>query len=177
MFVDQNTGVSSLIMDLKNPRILYAATWQHRRYPWKVESGGAGCAIWKTTDGGETWNKIITGLPAEMGKIGVAVSRANPNRVFAIVEAEKSKAGLYRSDNGGKNWNLMSNDHLITSRSWYYMKVFADTKNENIVYVLNAPMTKSIDGGKTFSEVQIAHGDTHDIWISPGNPGTDGIGR
>ncbi len=169
LFVDENTGVTNLNMDMKNPRVLYAATWQHRRYPWKVESGGAGCAIWKSTDGGETWNKIITGLPDQMGKIGVSVSRANPNRVFAIVEAEKSKAGLYRSDNGGKNWSLMSNDHLITSRSWYYMKVYADTKNENIVYVLNAPMTKSIDGGKTFSSVQIEHGDTHDLWINPDN--------
>ncbi len=98
---DRNTGASSLSMDMTNPRILYAATWQHRRYPWKVESGGAGCAVWKSTDAGETWSKIIDGLPKEMGKIGVSVSRANPNRVFAIVEAEKSKAGLYRSDDGG----------------------------------------------------------------------------
>ena len=89
LFVDDNTGVSSLSMDMTNPRILYAATWQHRRYPWKVESGGAGCTIWKSTDSGETWNKIIDGLPKEMGKIGVSVSRANPNRVYAIVEAEK----------------------------------------------------------------------------------------
>lgn len=172
LFVDENTGVTSLDMDMKNPRNLYATTWQHRRYPWKVESGGAGCAIWKSTDGGETWNKIITGLPDQLGKIGVSVSRANPNRVFAIVEAEKSKSGLYRSDNGGKNWSLMSNNQLITSRSWYYMKVYADTKNENIVYVLNAPMTKSIDGGKTFAPVRIGHGDTHDLWINPNTPET-----
>ena len=106
LFVDENTGISSLSMDMKNPRMVYAATWQHRRYPWKVESGGPGCAIWKSADGGETWNKIVEGLPKEMGKIGVSVSRANPNRVYAIVEAEKSKAGLYRSDDGGKKWNL-----------------------------------------------------------------------
>ncbi|MGE5106172.1 MAG: VPS10 domain-containing protein [Sphingobacteriales bacterium] len=175
LFVDENTGVTSLDMDMKNPRNLYAATWQHRRYPWKVESGGAGCAIWKSTDGGETWNKIITGLPDQLGKIGVSVSRANPNRVFAIVEAEKSKSGLYRSDNGGKNWALMSNNQLITSRSWYYMKVYADTKNENIVYVLNAPMTKSIDGGKTFGPVRVGHGDTHDLWINPNTPEIIGL--
>ncbi|NBW36165.1 MAG: glycosyl hydrolase [Cytophagia bacterium] len=169
LFVDENTGASSLSMDMTNPRILYAATWQHRRYPWKVESGGAGCAIWKSTDAGETWSKIIDGLPKEMGKIGVSVSRANPNRVFAIVEAEKSKAGLYRSDDGGKKWNLLSTDQNITSRSWYYMEVFADPVNADVVYVLNAPMTRSIDGGKTFSTIRVGHGDTHDLWINPKN--------
>ena len=175
LFVNDSTGASSLSMDMKNPRIIYAATWQHRRYPWKVESGGSGCSIWKSNDGGETWKKINGGLPAQMGKIGVSVSRANPNRVFAIVEAEKSKAGLYRSDNGGESWTLMCNDQLITSRSWYYMEVFADTKNENVVYVLNAPMTKSIDGGKTFAPVRVGHGDTHDLWINPNNPSIIGL--
>jgi len=169
LFVDENTGASSLSIDYTNPRILYAATWQHRRYPWKVESGGPGCNIWKSTDGGETWNKINEGLPKEMGKIGVSVSRANPNRVFAIVEAEKSKAGLYRSDDGGKKWNLLSTDQNITSRSWYYMEVFADPVNADVVYVLNAPMTRSIDGGKTFSSIRVGHGDTHDLWINPKN--------
>ncbi|RTL55891.1 MAG: glycosyl hydrolase [Sphingobacteriales bacterium] len=175
LFVNDSTGVSSLSMDMHNPRILYAATWQHERLPWKVVSGGKGCAIWKSTDAGETWNKIVDGLPDEMGKIGVSVSRANPNRVFAIVEAEKSKAGLYRSDNGGKSWTLMSNNQLITSRSWYYMKVYADPKDENLVYVLNAPMTKSIDGGKTFAPVGIGHGDTHDLWINPNYTGIIGL--
>jgi photosystem II stability/assembly factor-like uncharacterized protein len=167
LFVDDNTGASSLSMDMTNPRILYAATWQHRRYPWKVESGGAGCALWKSTDAGETWNKIIEGLPKEVGKMGISVSRANPNRVYAIVEAEKSKAGLYRSDDGGKKWNLLSSDQTITARSWYYMEVFADPVNADIVYVLNAPMMRSIDGGKTFANIRVGHGDTHDLWINP----------
>ncbi|MFN7329662.1 MAG: WD40/YVTN/BNR-like repeat-containing protein, partial [Bacteroidota bacterium] len=166
LFVDDNTGISSLSMDMTNPRILYAATWPHRRYPWKVESG-PNSAIWKSTDGGETWNKIMEGLPKEMGKIGVSVSRANPNRVYAIIEAEKSKAGLYRSDDGGKKWTQLSSDNNITARSWYYMEVFADPINEDIVYVLNAPMTRSIDGGKTFQVVTVGHGDTHDLWINP----------
>ncbi len=169
LFVDDNTGASSLSMDMTNPRILYAATWQHRRYPWKVESGGAGCALWKSTDAGETWNKIIEGLPKDVGKMGISVSRANPNRVFAIVEAEKSKAGLYRSDDGGKKWTLLSSDQTITARSWYYMEVFADPVNADIVYVLNAPMMRSIDGGKTFSNIRVGHGDTHDLWINPKN--------
>jgi photosystem II stability/assembly factor-like uncharacterized protein len=175
LYVDENSGASSLSIDKKNPRILYAATWQHRRHPWMVESGGPGSSVWKSIDGGETWNKINTGLPAQMGKIGVSVSYANPNRVFAIVEAEKSKAGLYRSDNGGMNWTMLSNDQLITARSWYYMEVFADPKNENVVYVLNAPLTKSIDGGKTFAPVRVGHGDTHDFWINPNNPDIIGL--
>jgi photosystem II stability/assembly factor-like uncharacterized protein len=169
LFVDDNTGISSLSMDMTNPRILYAATWQHRRYPWKVESGGPGCSMWKSIDAGETWTKINEGLPKEVGKMGVSVSRANPNRVFAIVEAEKSKAGLYRSDDGGKKWTLLSSDNNITSRSWYYMEVFADPVNADVVYVLNAPMTRSIDGGKTFTSIRVGHGDTHDLWINKNN--------
>jgi photosystem II stability/assembly factor-like uncharacterized protein len=169
LYVDENTGVSSLSMDLTNPRILYAATWQHRRYPWKVESGGPGCSVWKSTDAGETWSKIVEGLPKEMGKIGVSVSRANPNRVFAIVEAEKSKAGVYRSDDGGKKWNQMTSDQTLTARSWYYMEIFADPVNADVVYVLNAPMMRSIDGGRTFSNIRVGHGDTHDLWINPKN--------
>ena len=169
LFVNDSTGISSLAIDMTNPRILFAATWQHQRLPWKVVSGGTGCAVYKSTDGGETWNKTMDGLPTEMGKIGVTVSRANPNKIFAIVEAEKSKAGLYRSDDGGKKWNLLSNDQNITSRSWYYMEVFADAINENLVYVLNAPMMRSIDGGKTFNNVRVGHGDTHDLWINPNN--------
>ena len=170
LYVDSATGASSLVADPTNPRILYAATWDHKRLPWKVISGGRGSSLWKSTDGGETWNKINNGLPSSLGKMGVSVSAANPNRIFAIVKNEKVKSGLYRSDNGGESWSLMSNDANITSRSWYYMEVFADPKNENTVYVLNAPMMKSIDGGKTFSFVPIAHGDTHDLWINPNDP-------
>lgn len=169
LFVDDNTGASSLSMDFNNPRILYAATWQHRRLPWKVESGGAGCSLWKSTDAGETWTKINEGLPKEMGKTGVSVSRANPNRVYAIVEAEKSKAGVYRSDDGGKKWSHMTSDQNLTARSWYYMEIFADPVNADVVYVLNAPMMRSIDGGRTFSNVRVGHGDTHDLWINKNN--------
>lgn len=169
LYVDGNTGASSLSLDMTNPRILYAATWQHRRYPWTVESGGPGSAIYKSTDGGESWEKLSEDLPEELGKIGLSVSRANPNRVYAIIETEKAKSGLYRSDNAGKNWQLLSTDQALSSRSWYYMEVFADPLNEDVVYVLNAPMMRSIDGGKTFSRVSVGHGDTHDLWINPRN--------
>lgn len=169
LYINENTGVSSLQMDMTNPRVLYAATWQHRRYPWKVESGGPGSSVYKSTDGGDTWMEIVKGLPEVMGKIGISVSRANPNRVFALVEAEKSESGMYRSDDGGMSWQLMSNNQIITARSWYYMEVFADPSNENIVYALNAPLMKSIDGGKTFESMRVVHGDCHDFWINPSN--------
>ncbi len=169
LFINDSTGISSLSLDMNNPRILYAASWQHQRLPWTVNSGGPGCALWKSTDGGETWNKITNGLPAQLGKMGIAVSRANSNRVFAIVESEKVKSGLYRSDDGGNSWNLLSTNQDISARSWYYMEVTADPLNENIVYVMNAPLMRSIDGGKTFAPVRIQHGDTHDLWINPRN--------
>jgi len=167
LYINDSTGIASLSMDMNNPRVLYAASWEHRRFPWTVSSGGPGSAIWKSTDEGNTWTKLAGGLPASMGKIGVSVSRANSNRVFAIVETEKAKSGLYRSDDAGKTWSLLSNNQDICSRSWYYMKVFADPVNENLVYVLNAPVMRSIDGGKTFAPVRVAHGDTHDFWIHP----------
>lgn len=170
LYINDSTGISSLSLDPSNPRILYAASWQHQRLPWTVNSGGRGSALWKSVDGGETWSKINNGLPSLLGKMGIAVSPANPQRVFAIVEAEKGKAGLYRSDDGGASWSLQSTHNDIVSRSWYYMEVAADPKNENVVYVMNAPLMKSIDGGKTFVSVRVGHGDTHDLWINPNDP-------
>lgn len=162
------SGASDLSMDASNPRILYAAFWDHQRVPWQVRSGGAGSGIWKSLDGGDTWTRLVQGLPRLMGKIGVAVSPANPDRVFAIVEAEEG--GLYRSDDGGKTWRRMSEDRLIQTRSWYYMKVIADPENADHVWVLNAPVMRSIDGGSTFAVVPATHGDNHSLWINPEDP-------
>jgi photosystem II stability/assembly factor-like uncharacterized protein len=159
------SGPSDLSMDPTNPRILYAAFWDHQRQPWFVRSGGSGSGIWKSTDGGDTWTRLSGGLPRLMGKIGVAVSPANPDRVFAIVEAENG--GLFRSDDAGKTWRLLSGDRLIQTRSWYYMKVIADPQNPEIVWVLNAPVLRSIDGGRTFASVPATHGDNHALWINP----------
>ncbi len=159
------SGASDLSMDATNPRILYAAFWDHQRTPWFVRSGGSGSGLWKSIDGGDTWTRLSQGLPALMGKIGVSVSPANPDRVFAIVEAEKG--GLYRSDDAGRTWRLLSSDRLIQTRSWYYMNILADPANAEVVWVLNAPIMRSIDGGTTFGVVNATHGDNHALWIDP----------
>ncbi len=160
-----NSGASDLSMDATNPRILYAAFWDHQRQPWFVRSGGGGSGIWKSVDGGDTWTRLTQGLPSLMGKIGVSVSPANPDRVYAIVEAENG--GLYRSDDAGRSWRRLSGDRLIQTRSWYYMKVFADPANADVVWVLNAPVMRSIDGGANFTVVPATHGDNHALWIDP----------
>ena len=160
-----NSGASDLSMDPTNPRILYAAFWDHQRQPWFVRSGGPGSGIWKSTDGGDSWTRLARGLPKLIGKVGVAVSPANPDRVFAIVEAEAG--GLYRSDDAGNSWRRLSDSRTIQTRSWYYMKVFADPANPDVVWVLNAPVMRSIDGGQTFNNVPATHGDNHSLWINP----------
>ncbi|MEO9484171.1 MAG: glycosyl hydrolase [Ekhidna sp.] len=169
LFVADNSGASSLSMDMNNPRILYAAMWQHQRYPWTVSSGGPNSGLYKSVDAGENWEKMEEGLPEEFGKAGISVSRANANRVFAIVEAEGSKSGLYRSDDAGKKWSQINSNRVLITRSWYYMEVFADPQDENKVYVLNAPAMKSIDGGKSFQNMSTPHGDNHHLWINPTN--------
>ena len=163
--VNATSGPADLSMDATNPRILYAAFWDHQRLPWQVRSGGAGSGIWKSLDGGDTWTRLSDGLPKLMGKIGVAVSPANPDRVYAIIEAESG--GLFRSDDAGKTWRLMTGDRLIQTRSWYYMNITADPKNADVVWVMNAPVMRSIDGGKTFQNVAAQHGDNHQLWINP----------
>ncbi|WP_297692521.1 glycosyl hydrolase [uncultured Eudoraea sp.] len=167
LFINKTTGASSLSMDMKNPLILYAAVWEHSRYPWTMQSGGKNSGFYKSTDGGTTWNKLKDGLPEEFGKAGISVSRANPERVFAVLEAEGKKGGVYRSDDAGKKWSQVNTDRINIARSWYYMEIFADPQDENLVYVCNAPVTKSIDGGKTFSQVPTPHGDNHHLWINP----------
>jgi photosystem II stability/assembly factor-like uncharacterized protein len=163
--VNATSGAVDLSMDPSNPRILYAAFWDHQRLPWQVRSGGAGSGIWKSTDGGDSWTRLSEGLPKLMGKIGVAVSLANPERVYAIVEAEKG--GLFRSDDAGKTWRLTSEDRLIQTRSWYYMNITADPQNADVVYVMNADVMKSIDGGVRFAKLPATHGDNHQFWINP----------
>ena len=168
LFIDLSSGAVDLAMDYTNPRVLYASFWDHQRLPWYVRSGGKGSGIWKSNDGGDTWKKLSDGLPKSvMGKIGVAVSRANPKVVYAIIESDEG--GLYKSDNGGESWKLINEERVLRARSWYYMHIYADPSDENVVYVLNAPMMKSIDGGKTFTNIRVPHGDNHYLWINPNN--------
>ena len=167
--VNDTTGASDLSMDMTNPRILYAAYWDHQRTPWRVRSGGPGSGVFKTTDGGATWRKLTSGLPRTvMGKVAVSVSRARPDRVYALVEAEDG--GLFRSDDGGDTWTLVNEERVLRTRAWYYINVFADPGDPDTVYVLNAPMLRSIDAGRTFTTVPTPHGDNHGLWINPRNP-------
>jgi photosystem II stability/assembly factor-like uncharacterized protein len=165
--VNETTGASSLSMDMTNPRVLYASMWQHQRYPWIIESGGEASGLYKSNDGGDTWKKMKDGLPEAFGKSGISVSRANPERVFAVIEAEDEKGGVYRSDDAGDTWEQVNSNRVNIARSWYYMEIFADSQNENVVYVLNAPVMKSIDGGKSFFNIPVPHGDNHHLWINP----------
>jgi photosystem II stability/assembly factor-like uncharacterized protein len=168
LFVDPSTGPSDFAMDPSNPRILYAAFWDHQRTPWQVRSGGLHSGIWKSTDGGDNWTRLTEGLPKVMGKIGVSVSPANPDRVYANIEADDG--GMYRSEDAGKTWHRTSEDRVIRARAWYYTVVTADPRSADVVYVINAPIEKSIDGGKTFTTLPGPHGDNHALWINPNNP-------
>jgi photosystem II stability/assembly factor-like uncharacterized protein len=168
LFVNEQAGAVDLAMDPTNPRILYASTWRIKRTPYSLESGGAGSALWKSTDGGDTWTEISTneGMPeGTLGIIGVTVSPVNPERVFAIVEAKEG--GVFRSDDGGKTWARTNDDRSLRQRAWYYSRIYADTEDEDIVYVMNVSYHKSKDGGKTFESSNAPHGDHHDLWIAP----------
>ena len=171
LFVDNNTGCNDLSMDMTNPRILYASMWDYRRLPWQVQSGGKGSGLYKSTDAGETWTKLEKGLPKELGKMGISVSKANPNRVYAVIESDTKaeKGGVFLSEDAGKSWSRVSKDHRTVQRAWYYIEIFADPVDENTVYVLNTSVLKSIDGGKTFSTITGSHGDHHNLWINPKN--------
>jgi len=172
LFVDDKTGAAELSMDMTNPRILYAAMWEHGRLPWKVISGGPGSGLYKSTDGGDTWEKMKVGLPEEMGKMAIAVSRSNPEKVYALIESDSDKeaGGLFVSENAGKKWSRITNDHRLVQRAWYYIELFIDPKNENTIYVMSAPALRSADGGKTWETLSGTHGDFHDLWINPDNP-------
>ncbi|RDK88602.1 VPS10 domain-containing protein [Marinirhabdus gelatinilytica] len=172
LFVNENAGAVDLIMDPNNPRILYASTWNVRRTPYSLSSGGEGSALWKSTDSGETWKEISTQkgfAKGTLGIIGVTVSPANSERVWAIVE-NKDEGGVYRSDDGGETWKLINSERKLRQRAWYYTRIYADTKDEDVMYVLNVRYHKSTDGGKTYETYNAPHGDHHDLWIAPEDP-------
>ncbi|HYA22929.1 MAG TPA: hypothetical protein VEF05_02155 [Terriglobales bacterium] len=170
LYKDAKTGGIDVQFDPTNPNILFAALWQTRRTPWSLDSGGPGSGLYRSLDGGTTWKELKGhGLPEGiLGRIGVTVSGANPNRVWAILEAEKG--GIYRSDDGGDSWHLTTDDHRFRQRAWYYSHIFADPKSADTVYILNTGAYRSNDGGKTFSRIRAPHGDNHALWIDPNNP-------
>ncbi|MDX6614041.1 MAG: hypothetical protein QOD75_3227 [Blastocatellia bacterium] len=164
-------GASDLIIDPNNPNNLYAGFWEVYRKPWTMESGGAGSGIFKSTDGGDIWTEITrnSGLPkGTIGIVGITVSPANPERLWAIVEAEDG--GVFRSDNAGKTWTKTNEQRNLRQRAWYYSRIYADPKNADTVYVLNTGFYKSNDGGRTFTSISVPHGDNHDLWIAPDDP-------
>ena len=169
--VSDSTGAVDLVMDPANPRVLYAGMWRAERKPWTLIDGSTEGGVYKSTDGGDTWTRLGGGLPGGLvGKVGVAVSPANPDRVWVLqATAEEKDGGLYRSDDGGKHFQRINREHNLRQRAWYYSYVIADPQDENTVYVLNTGMYKSIDGGKTFERIRVPHGDNHGLWINPHN--------
>ena len=171
LFRSDKAGAIDLAMDPNNPRILYAAIWEAQRKPYTLVSGGEDCGIFKSTDGGDNWTEITRkpGLPTGvLGKIGLAVSPAKEDRVWAIIDAEDG--ALFRSNDGGENWERLSEDRNLWARPWYYQHIYADPKDPETIWALNVQCWKSVDGGRTFFEVQVPHGDNHDLWIDPHDP-------
>jgi photosystem II stability/assembly factor-like uncharacterized protein len=171
LYKSNKAGAIDLILDPTNPNIIYASIWEIIRKPWTFDSGGPDSGLYKSTDGGDTWTEITRnpGLPKGiMGRIGMAVSPVNPERVWTLVEAEDG--GLFRSENGGKNWSKVNEGHNLTQRAWYYAHVFADPQKADTVYVLNVGFYRSNDGGHEFIALRPPHGDNHDLWIAPNDP-------
>jgi photosystem II stability/assembly factor-like uncharacterized protein len=170
LYKDDKTGAIDVALDPANPSVVYAALWEVLRKPWNMSSGGPGSGLYKSTDGGTTWNRLEgNGLPKGLlGRIGISVSPADGRRVWALVEAEDG--GLYRSDDAGAHWQRVNEDERYRQRAWYFSHVFADPKSPDTVYVANTGLFRSADGGKTFELLPAPHGDHHGLWIDPENP-------
>ena len=171
LYVDDTTGCVDVKMDPQNPSILYASMWKAWRTPYSLNSGGTGSGLFKSTDGGDSWKLISEnpGMPIGLkGKIICTVSPVNSSKLWAIVE--NKEYGVYYSDDAGESWSRISTLNDLTQRPWYFSQIFADTKSENTLYVLNVRFFRSIDGGKTWSKVSNNHGDNHDMWINPDKP-------
>jgi len=170
LYSDDSTGAIDIAMDPGNSRIAYAALWHMQRSPWGFTAGNG--SLWKTTDGGDSWRDVSRnpGMPKNpLGRIGISVSPANPQRVYATIECppEDSTGGIFRSDDGGATWQRTSGDQRWMVRPWYYSVVTADPSDTNTVFLMNLSTWKSTDGGRTFSRIRLPHGDTHALWVDP----------
>ncbi len=170
LYVSDKAGIGDLILDPNNSRIIYATTWQMKRNGYRMDSGGPDSKIFRSYDSGKTWEDIseFNGLPSfPWGIVGVAISPVNSKRIWVMVEADNG--GLFRSDDGGNNWEKVNSNRALRQRAWYYTRIYADTQNEDKVFVLNVSYGVSTDGGKTFTLKNAPHGDHHDLWIDPSN--------
>src|SRR5437762_240351 len=175
LYVDDSTGAIDLALDATNPRVLYAAMWKSQRFPWGFSAGGGKSGLWKSSDGGDSWTDFTASRgfpPRPLGRIGIAVSPANPSRLWASVEgpATDSSGGIFRSDDGGASWERVNADQKFMVRPWYFSSFAADPTDENTMYVLNLGTWRSVDGGKSFSRIRVPHGDCHILWIDPKDP-------
>ena len=170
LFVSDKAGVGDIILDPNNSRIIYASTWEMKRNGYRMDSGGPDSKVFRSYDEGETWEDIseFNGLPSfPWGIVGIAISPVNSKRIWMMIEADEG--GVYRSDDGGNNWKKINSNRALRQRAWYYTRIYADTQNEDKVYVLNVSYGVSTDGGKTFTLKNAPHGDHHDLWIDPYN--------
>ncbi|MDE2461975.1 MAG: glycosyl hydrolase, partial [Gammaproteobacteria bacterium] len=176
LFVNDQTGAIDLVMDPRDPQILYAALWQAHRTHWGFSSGGPGSGIYETRDGGSSWTNIThnQGLPSGIfGRVGLAIAPSDPNVMYAIVQAkyQGKDGGVFRSDNAGRSWKLVNTDMSLTQRAFYYSTLFVDPKDPNTVYFPQvSALWVSHDGGKTLKKLHTPHGDNHALWINPNNP-------
>jgi photosystem II stability/assembly factor-like uncharacterized protein len=188
LYVSDRTGAMDVQINPRNPREIWASMWTAERKPWTMISGSDESGIWRSTDGGDSWIEqtdaaLDNGLPTGvMGKIGLAISPANPDRVWALIEATDPDGGVYRTDDAGASWERINTERDLRQRAWYYTHVIAHPQDENTLYALNTSMLRSIDGGRTFEVVEVPHGDVHDLWVNPTDPrrmvvGDDGGGQ
>jgi photosystem II stability/assembly factor-like uncharacterized protein len=170
LYLDDRTGGIDIVFDPGNPHMLFAAMWEGYRTPWTLNSGGEKDGLYRSNDDGATWKRVEgNGMPeGPLGRIGVGVSGADSNVVYALIEAKNG--GLYRSDDGGTKWTLVNDDHRFRQRAWYFTHVWADPKNADTVYIANTGLFRSNNGGKSFERLNAPHGDHHGLWIDPNNP-------
>jgi photosystem II stability/assembly factor-like uncharacterized protein len=171
LYISDKTGAVDVALNPENPREIYAGLWTAERKPWTMISGSKEGGIYKSSDGGDHWSRLRGGLPQGLvGKTSIAVSPAKPSRVWALIEAPEPQGGLYRSDDHGKTWKQINDNRKHLQRAWYYIHIYADPKDENTLYSLNARFYKSVDGGKSFEQYGVPHGDVHDLWVNPNDP-------